>query len=100
MERWKWRRCDRAADIPQKDRFPWNAEVCRFDYRALRILPGTRANVAYSQGVPSPFARRTGRLQPARIDAAGFFAKGEPMTKGEIAAVLEEIAALLELKGE
>jgi DNA polymerase (family 10) len=43
---------------------------------------------------------RAERLQPARIDAPGFFAKGEPMTKAEIAAVLEEIAALLELKGE
>ena len=43
---------------------------------------------------------RAERVQPARIDGAGFFAKGEPMTKAEVAAVLEEIAALLELKGE
>src|SRR6266568_4598705 len=46
LEAWTWRRCDPDADIPQKDRFPWNAEVCRFNYRALRILPATRANVA------------------------------------------------------
>ena len=34
------------------------------------------------------------------IDAAGFFVKCESMTKGQIAETLQQIASLLELKGE
>src|SRR5919106_428349 len=49
LERWRYGERNTGAKIPSEHRFSRNAEVCRVDHRAPRILQAPRAHVAKDQ---------------------------------------------------